>query len=282
VKKKIGFIDYFIDEFHANNYVGWIRESSRASEFEIALAWEEKAKEDGLNIVDWCDKYGVSKADSIAQVVKECDCLVVLSPDNAEKHEELAELALRSGKPVYVDKTFAPTRAAAERMFALAAECDTPLMTSSALRFAPGLNELLRDADGVKINSAVTFGGGRSIDIYGVHQLEMIVKVLGPGAEKVLAQRNGDNVTMLISYPDERSGVLHFMPGQFEIILQHGSASRVSSGPLGDFFPCFIENMLDFFSDGIPRVPGVETIEIIALIESGSQALTQPGNWIKL
>ncbi|MCF6175148.1 MAG: hypothetical protein L3J71_05240 [Victivallaceae bacterium] len=30
--KKIGFIDYHIDEWHANNYPKWIRESSRKNE----------------------------------------------------------------------------------------------------------------------------------------------------------------------------------------------------------------------------------------------------------
>ncbi|MDZ4197913.1 MAG: hypothetical protein U1E27_01360 [Kiritimatiellia bacterium] len=38
---KIGFIDLFIDEWHANNYPKLIRESRFKDEIEVALAWEE-------------------------------------------------------------------------------------------------------------------------------------------------------------------------------------------------------------------------------------------------
>ena len=36
--KKLGFIDFFIDEWHANNYPAWIREAKRGTEFELAYA----------------------------------------------------------------------------------------------------------------------------------------------------------------------------------------------------------------------------------------------------
>jgi hypothetical protein len=61
----------------------------------------------------WCAEQRVRQADSLKQVVRECDAIIVLSPNNMEFHEELADLPLRSGKPVYVDKTFAPTVAGA-------------------------------------------------------------------------------------------------------------------------------------------------------------------------
>ena len=40
--------------------------------------------------------------------MEKSDCLLVLSPDNCEMHEELCQIPLRSGKRTYVDKTFAP------------------------------------------------------------------------------------------------------------------------------------------------------------------------------
>ena len=39
--KKIGFVDLFLDEWHANNYPQWFRETKRAAEFELGYAWEE-------------------------------------------------------------------------------------------------------------------------------------------------------------------------------------------------------------------------------------------------
>lgn len=43
--KKIGFIDLFIDEWHADNYPKWFREAPRAGEFGLGCAWEEKTLE---------------------------------------------------------------------------------------------------------------------------------------------------------------------------------------------------------------------------------------------
>jgi len=48
---------------------------------------------------------------------------------------------MRSGKPTFVDKTFAPNAAAAERIFNLAAKHKTPVWSSSALRFVDALTE---------------------------------------------------------------------------------------------------------------------------------------------
>ena len=42
MKKKIGLVDLFIDEWHSNHLPGWIAEAVRKDEFELAYAWEEK------------------------------------------------------------------------------------------------------------------------------------------------------------------------------------------------------------------------------------------------
>jgi len=131
---KIGFIDHYIDEFHANNYPAWIRESSYAGMCDVTLAWEELTPTGKKPLSEWCREQEVKQAKSIEQTVEECDAIVVLSPDNAERHEDLADLPLRSGKPVYVDKPIAPSLAAARRLFDKAESCGTPMMSSSALR----------------------------------------------------------------------------------------------------------------------------------------------------
>jgi hypothetical protein len=57
-------------------------------------------------------------------------------------HEFLCDLPLKSGKLVYVDKTFAPDKATAERIFAIADAHGTKCYSSSALRFATELGEI--------------------------------------------------------------------------------------------------------------------------------------------
>lgn len=56
--KKIGFIDLYLDEWHANNYPAWIRENASANnrKCDVAYAWAEVDNPKGLNTLDWCKK----------------------------------------------------------------------------------------------------------------------------------------------------------------------------------------------------------------------------------
>ena len=101
-KKRIGFIDLFIDEWHANNYPQWFREAKRSGEFELGYAWEAETREGLRNLQQWCAEMGMKPASSIEEVVENSDCICVLAPSNPEAHEWLAELPLKSGKPVYI------------------------------------------------------------------------------------------------------------------------------------------------------------------------------------
>ena len=88
--KKIGFIDYYLSEWHANNYPAWIKEIN--PEFEIAYAWAEVdvSPVDGVTTDGWCGKFGVEKCASIEEVCEKADYLMVLSPDNRERDLDYA------------------------------------------------------------------------------------------------------------------------------------------------------------------------------------------------
>ncbi len=284
MKKKIGFIDYSIDEWHANNYPEMIRNSSRGDEFEIHLAWEEITKPGVRNLHEWCRDFNIKAATGIKQIVEECDCIAVLAPSDPEVHERLAQMPLKSGKPVYIDKPFAPSVAAAKRMFALAAENDTPLMSSSALRFGSELQSAVNETlAGKKAIFASTQGGGRSFEEYSIHQIEMLVMLLGTGAGRVMQCGSGDSQLLLIDYPDERRGAMTRIAScGFQAALEYGDGQSRNLNNMSDFFPMFIEAMLEFFATGKSCIAQEETIEIAALVETGIKALTAMDQWIKI
>ena len=59
--KKIGFVDYYISEWHANNYPGWIKNLDCG--YEVTHAWAELdvSPIDGRSTAEWCDKFCVEK-----------------------------------------------------------------------------------------------------------------------------------------------------------------------------------------------------------------------------
>ncbi|HBC89027.1 MAG TPA: oxidoreductase [Lentisphaeria bacterium] len=282
MKKKIGFIDLFIDEWHANNYPNWFKTSNLSSEFEVSLAWEQ-APAGGKPLNEWCQAMGITAGKSIEQVVENCDVICILAPSNPEVHEHLAQIPLRSGKPVYIDKPFAPDRATAERLFELADKFDTPLMSSSALRFG---TEILNAKNDVFLNQKVLFagarGGGRSFEEYSIHQVEMIVSLMGIGAKHVMQCGNQTTNHMVIDYDDDRRATITLNPGIPFAVSACGENNTLALDKMSDYFPNLINAMLEFFSSRISPVKREETIEIAAIVASGIEALKTQKQWIKV
>ena len=281
MKKKIGFIDLFIDEWHANNYPRWIRESALKDEFDVAMAWEKYTPEGKRNLIRWCEEQQVTPAKSIEEVIENCDCLCVLAPSNPEVHEELAELPLKSGKPVYVDKPFAPNRAAAERMFELSAKYNSPLMSSSALRYGDELMELQQKNIGPVFVS--TCGGGGNFPEYAIHQIEMIVSLMGIGAKELQVCGNPKAMTVAVRYDDGRLASMNYAP-HWGFTL---NASSVDNGgaqlnTLSNIFPNLLQKILEFYKSGVNTIPAEQTIEIAGILDAVVRGMAQYGSWIKI
>jgi len=285
--KRIGFIDYYIDEGHARRLPNYIRQSPFGDQFQLALAWEQTSPPGKMPIDQWCELHNVGKADSMQQVVDECDCLLVLSPDHADKHEALSQLALSSGKPVFVDKPFALDCAAAQRMFDLAARHNTPMYSSSALRFAPALKDALAGTlNGQRVNFMAT-RSPQVFSIYAVHHLEMIAMVMGGDAERVIYTGNEWCSALTIDFGDGRRAQMNTIPGHpYELVAYFGQENEqeklVRLENISNFMECAVDAMLSFFLTGEPPVEPDQTMQVIALLEAGLQAADRPDEWVSV
>ena len=263
--KKIGFIDLYIDEWHANNYPKWFREAPRAGEFELGYAWEEKPLEGGRPLETWCRDFGMTPARTVEEVIEKSDCLCVLAPSNPEVHERLADLPLRSGKPLYIDKPFADNKAAAERMFALAEKHGTPLMSSSALRFGDEL--LTGKVREMKPVIFCTTGGGRSFDEYGIHQLEMIVSFMGANVREIKLSGDPGKLAITLEYENGNLATMAYTPSMRYTATASDGKTTESYPSLKNTFPNLIAAMMDFFATRECIIPKEQTIGIAALLE---------------
>ncbi|WP_373230677.1 Gfo/Idh/MocA family protein [Cohnella sp.] len=274
---RVGFIDYFLDEWHANHYPLWIEQASGGT-MKVTCAYGEINAPNGRDNAAWCRDMGIELLPTIEAVIESSEYLIVLSPDHPEFHEELALLPLQSGKPTYVDKTFARDRETASKMFEWAAKHNTPLYSSSALRFAPEYKEVR----GKAIDTLCSQGPGKYAN-YGVHQIEPIVSLMGPRAKRVMSIGTILTPALLIDFPDGRQATLHHIQNSpFLITLQFegGHSARITAE--ADFFAAFIDNLEQFFRTGISTVDPEETIAVITLIEYGLKAMQTPYEWIEL
>ena len=186
-----------------------------------------------------------------------------------------------SGKPVYVDKTFSPDLQTGVRMFELAEKYKTPMYSSSALRFTKELSEYPNDkVNGAALEFVAARGPGR-FENYAVHQLEMIVKLMGPGVKRLKSLSTANAKSLAFEYKDgRRASMLQMKDTPFQISMQLKNGDGVSVGECSDFFPRFINAMLDFFKTGEAPVHKEETLEIMALMDAGNKALMNYDAWI--
>lgn len=275
--KKVGFIDYYLDEWHANNYPRWIKEHSKG---EMEVAWAFGLIDSPIagrrTNAQWSADMNIPLVGSIEELIEKSDYLVVLSPDNCEMHEQLCQLPLRSGKRTYVDKTFAPDGEIARRIFAIAEESGTPCYSTSALRFAEEYQPLL----GKEYDAIAAWGPG-DFETYSIHQLEPVMMLMQKQAEAVLFLPAQDAYTLLIRFEGSRTASLTG--------LKKGSPFALNvSGPEGshlalqqsDSFSRFIPALVRFFETGVAPVSHQETLAIMNVRGAGLKAIQRPGEWV--
>jgi len=276
--KKIGFIDFFLDEWHANNYPQWIKEISQG-QMQVAYAFGLKDPESGLSNKEWCIKNNVEYLPSIEQVVDKSDYLIILSPDHPEYHEELSKIPLASGKRTYIDKTFAPDRATAIRLFEMAEKWNTPMFSSSALRFASEYRNI--EKDGIEVINS--WGPGR-LDNYSIHQIEPIVSLMGDEAEKIMFTGTERFPALIIQFSNGRQATVAHSGWEcpFHMAVNYESGKSKIINVQSDFFKMFMKELIDFFETGEVKVNSKETIAIITIIEYALKAAQKPFTWIDL
>ena len=263
--KKIGFVDYYISEWHANNYPAWIKNICEQNGYEYSLSyvWAEKdiSPVDGRSTDQWCEAYGAEKCETVEELCEKSDVIFILAPSNEEKHLPYAEMVFPYGKPTYVDKTFAECYESAAKIFELAEKYNTSFFSSSALRYSNAF-------DGYDNPRNMTISiAGASVPEYIIHAVEQIIKKLGTGATTVTCIPNGRERYFFVRYPDERSATVIFAnfvwPDVTTIQQKDNSAKNVN--PTNKAFDGLIADILRFFEEGTVSFDTAQTLEAMKL-----------------
>jgi hypothetical protein len=279
--KKIGFVDFYLSEWHANNYPGWIKEvcDEKGYEYELAYAWAEQdiSPVDGRSTAEWCAAFGAEQCATVEELCEKSDVIFILAPSNPEKHLPYAKAVLPYGKPTYIDKTFAPSLEEAKEIFAVAQMHGTPFFSSSALRYEAALDDV---AD---CRNITVFMSGSSADEYIIHDIEMVVKKLGAGACKVMCIENGKQRFFHLGYNDDRSACLVYapygLPGATIMESLTGEGKTVNSR--SKIFNELIADILRFFGDHTVSFDVAQTLEAMKIRDAVLASRNNCGQWIE-
>lgn len=280
--KAIGFVDYYISEWHADNYPHWIKEAGEKMglEYEVAYAWALKdiSEYNGKSTEEWCKEFKVTPCRTAKELCEKSDCIIVLAPSNPEKHLELVKAVFpyAMGKRFYIDKTFAPDVATAKEIYALAKKYNITFFSTSALRYAAEISE------DTACDSVITYGGGGNFEEYVIHQAEIIVKTMGTDIARVNTVNTETGHDCLITFKDGRVAELHYASDLGFRVLVENAGKKREKQITSDFFRALIEKILIFFERGETDFDAGQTLAVMALREAAIKSKNNNGAWVEL
>lgn len=231
--------------------------------------------------------YGVELVDRPEELLGKIDAVMIESQQGA-RHLERARPFLEAGLPTFVDKPFAGSLAQADAFIALAQQHNAPLMSCSALRYAPEVQAALdkRDAFG-PILSADVWGpaalhlGNPGLLHYGIHNVEMLYALMGPGCREVRDHGSDEGQITTGLWPNGQIGMARGLrTGQygfgFTVHYEKGHDSALVAG--GAYYTALLKAIVGLFETGEPPFPLAETREIMAFIDAAARSNARGGS----
>lgn len=231
---------------------------------------------------------GVEIVDSIEALLQRVDVVLLESVDG-RVHLDQARPVFAAGKPVFIDKPVAGSLRDAAEIFRLAAHYDVPCFSSSALRFSPHVIKLRTDEAvgeivGCDAHSPCSLEPHHpDLFWYGVHGVELLFTVMGPGCESVSRVQTESTELVVGTWREGRVGTFRGMRAgkRGYGATVYGTRSIQTGGDFAGYEP-LLEQVAIFFQTGKPPVPASETLEIFAFMEAADESKRRGGTPVRL
>ena len=231
------------------------------------------------------DKWGVELVDSIEALCEKVDAVLLESVDG-RPHLNQVRPVFKAKKRVFVDKPFTASYADAREIVRLSRESGVPFFSSSSLRFLADVQAIRQSDKHGGIAGAFTFGPENlephhpDLFWYGIHAVEMLYTLLGPGCEKVTRVKTDSGDTVVGTWKDGRIGT---MRGLIQGKQDYGAvafgmkAVLATPVPIRSDYRNLVVEIVKFFRTGVPPIPPDETLEIMAFMEAAELSKARGG-----
>ena len=230
------------------------------------------------------EKYGVKLYDSIEEMCKNVDAVMIESVDG-RPHLAQARPVISAGKPLFLDKPMGGSLKDVLEIFRLAKEAKVPVFSSSSLRFAKAAQAVRGGSIGtVKYCEATSPASLEKThpDLfwYGVHGCETLYTVMGRGCETVKRGTTADGkIEVVGTWAGGRTGIFRENKGYGGVAK--GEKGEAVIGAYDGYAPLVVE-VIKFFQTGIAPVSAEETIELFTFMEAADESKRQGGAAVKL
>jgi hypothetical protein len=285
---RIGIIG--LDTSHSPSFAAQINDPSNAYGCRVIAAYVGGSPDipSSVNRLDQYtrqvrDSLGVEIVSSIEELCKKVDGVLLESVDG-RPHLEQVKPVLNAKKPVFIDKPMAGSLTEVIEIFRLAKEAGVPCWSSSSLRYSPGIASVRTDPE---------FGGVMGCDAwspcpleehhpdlywYGIHGVETLFTVMGPGCETVQRVQTNDFEHVAGVWKDGRIGTFRgIRGGKADYGCFVYGAKKIGPGGSYTGYGPLVEEIVKFFKTGNPPISPEETIEIYAFMTAADESKKRGG-----
>jgi predicted dehydrogenase len=230
------------------------------------------------------DKWNVEIVPDIPTLCAKVDVVMLESVDG-RPHLEQVKPVFAAHKPVFIDKPLAGSYKDGKEIAELGKAAGVPWFTASSLRFWSE-TERLKDPQGIGHVLAYDVLGPTSREPhepsmfnYGVHAVEMLYQLMGPGCDAVSMQTSGNQDVLVGKWKDGRLGVMRgFSSGLYAFsITVYGDKGLAHSEDKPEGYGPLLVQIAQFFKTHVPPVDPNESLEVLAFMETADRSVERGG-----
>lgn len=241
---------------------------------------------------DPSDAISVARVAGIPHVVERAEDVigqvdaVLVATDKGHEHVQRCRPFIEAGIPVFVDKPLCDNRADLAIFNAWVSD-GKPLISSSAMRYAKEFQPYHRATHALGKLRYINATMAKSWETYGIHALETIYPIVGPGFVSVQNTGSADRNILHLEHRDGvdiNIAVINDLLGGFGLLTLAGTDASVQLRNLDTFhaFKTQLASFIGYLRSGVPPVPWAETRELMQLVIAGIESRDQGGRKILL
>ena len=236
-------------------------------------------------------KYGIPLVDTPEEIIGHVDAVMVESVDGSVHYDRTLPF-LEAGIPIFIDKPLACSLEHAKAIAALAKERNVPIFSASSLRYAPEVvkTQKAQGTEGKIVGAEVYTTATQhprnpGLFHYGIHGVETLYALMGPGCQSVWATSNKDTDVISGIWYDGRIGTLRGIRkghSGFGFTAYHDKSIVRTSINTNFIYREILKKIIKMFETGEPPIDISESIEIIAFIEATARSANNHGSKTEL
>jgi predicted dehydrogenase len=220
-----------------------------------------------------------------ADVIGHVDA-VIIATDIGHEHVVRARPFVEAGLPVFIDKPLTDNEPDL-KVFKAWVDAGKPILSSSSMRYTKEFLPYRLSTHELGELRFACITTPKSWETYGIHALEGIYPILGPG---FISARNTGTAERNIVHLKHRCGAdvvvvaTADLYGGFGCLQLCGTAGKAQVAP-GDTFYSFkaqLEAFIGYLRSGVRPFPFSETIELMQLVIAGTRSREEGGREVPL